>query len=254
MERLKADLHTHSGDDPCDPVAYSSEMLIDAVSARGIRVLAITCHDYVAYSASLAEYASRRGVLLIPGVERTIDRRHVVVLNPHEDHCAAQTLDELREVGRKGAVLVAPHPFYPVAPSLGRRLYKYIDLFDAIEYCTLYFPGVNPNRRAVAVAKRHGLPLVGTSDAHTLPYCDSTTSWITAEPTVESVLDAIRCGRVEVETRPRPARHAFRMVRCALSGTVRQLVGGRAAGQAGVAGRGDKQGQHGDTAPVSEEG
>ena len=45
MERLKADLHTHTADDPHDRLNYSAEMLIDTVAAAGVRVLAITCHE-----------------------------------------------------------------------------------------------------------------------------------------------------------------------------------------------------------------
>ena len=59
MRRLKADLHTHSGDDPRDRIGYSSEQLIDRVAERGVDVLAITCHEANVYTESLAEYAQR---------------------------------------------------------------------------------------------------------------------------------------------------------------------------------------------------
>jgi len=205
LRKLKADLHAHSGDDPSDPIAYSSEMLIDAAARLHVNVLALACHHKRVHNARLAEYALRRGVLLVPAAELDIDHRHVVVLNPDDEQAAATTFDELRRLGRRDAAILAVHPFYPEKKCLGRKLLENIDVFDAIEYCSLYLYGLNPNRRAVRTAKRFGLPLVGTSDAHTMPYRDCTCAWIEADDfSVGGVIRAIRAGRVALETRPRP--------------------------------------------------
>ncbi|MDP7640448.1 MAG: hypothetical protein QGG73_12165 [Candidatus Hydrogenedentes bacterium] len=37
-----------------------------------------------------------------------------------------------------------------------------------------------------------------------LPYVNSTFTWVEAERSVDSVIEAIREGRVSVDTRPRP--------------------------------------------------
>lgn len=202
--KLKADLHTHSADDPRDPIAYSSEMLIDAAARLRFDVLALACHCKCVQNARLEEYARRRSVLLIPAAELLVDGKHVVVLNPDDAQAAATTFDQLRVLGRRDAAIMAPHPFYPEKRCLGKKLLENIDLFDAIEYCSMYYYGLNPNGRAVREARRFGLPLVGTSDAHTMPYRDSTFSWLEAdEVSVAGVIGAIRAGRVSVETRPR---------------------------------------------------
>jgi predicted metal-dependent phosphoesterase TrpH len=205
MLRLKADLHTHTADDPRDCIRYSAEMLIDAVAQLNFDVLAVACHERVVYSRRLAEYAAGRGVLLIPGIELLVEGKHIVVLNPDEPQAKASTYAELRRLGRRNGLIVAPHPFYPEKSCLHKKLVENIDLFDAVEYCCAHFPGVNPNRRAVKVAQRYGLPLVGTSDTHALPYCDSTYSWLEVEEaSIEGVLEAVRAGRITVVTRPRP--------------------------------------------------
>lgn len=128
----------------------------------------------------------------MPGIEKFIEGKHVLILNPAPEHLSAHTFAEFRALGRLGAVFVAPHPYHPAPHSLMGDLTRNIDLFDAIEYCSLYFRGINPNRWAERVAKTHNLPMLGTSDTHWLPYQDSTISWITADRTIESVLDAIR--------------------------------------------------------------
>jgi predicted metal-dependent phosphoesterase TrpH len=210
--RLKADFHTHAAGDPHDPIAYSEEMLIEAAARQGIDVLAISCHDANVYCDNLARYARRRNLLLLPAQESIIEDKHVLMLNPDPEQAAATTFAELRRLGRRNAAFIAPHPFYPIQSALGRKLLRHIDLFDAIEYCTLYYPGVNFNLPALLTARRHGLPMVGTSDTHALPYGDSTFTWVTAEATVEGVVHAIREGHVEVVTRPRPVVDALHML------------------------------------------
>ncbi len=203
MARFKADLHVHTADDPYDPVGYSAETMIDCAAEAGVEVLAIACHGAVAYGPRLAEYARRRGVLLIPAIEALVEGKHVLILNPDPEHARAKTFASLRRAGRREAAIIAPHPFFPVPVSLGAKLIEHVDLFDGIEYCFFHFAGVNFNRKAAAVAHRYGLPLLGTTDTHRLPYSPSTFSWVDAEPSIGGIIDAIRSGRVDVETRPR---------------------------------------------------
>ncbi len=224
MKRLKTDLHTHAADDPFDTLSYSAEMLIDAVAAAGMDVLAITCHDLNPYQDRLAEYATRRNVLLVPGIEKFISKKHVLILNPHPDHLLADSFEELRAIGRKDAAFIAPHPYYPAPSSLISDLVRHIDLFDAIEWSSLYVRGLNPNRWAARTASRFGLPLLGTSDTHGLPYMDTTYSWIEAESSPFGIVQAIRAGRVTLETRPKPSGMAMRSAFDAVRGIVMESV------------------------------
>ncbi len=215
MIPLKADLHTHTADDPSDAIQYSTETLIDVVGKLGYDVLAVTCHNALVYTEALREYARRRGVLLVPGIEKSVEGKHVVVLNPDAEQVAARTFEDLRRLGRRDAAFIAPHPFYPTRHSLRGKLLEHIDLFDAIEYCSLYAYGCNLNRRAIRVARDFGLPMVGTSDVHGFPYSDTTFTWIQAEPGVGGVIQAIRDGRVQPETCPRPVFEAASAALCA---------------------------------------
>ncbi|MFA6242880.1 MAG: PHP-associated domain-containing protein [Candidatus Hydrogenedentales bacterium] len=225
MRRLKADFHTHTADDPNDTLCHSSEMLIDAAAAEEVEVLAITCHERFVYTESLSRYAERRGILLIPGIEAMIEGSHVLILNPDDAHIRAKTFGELRALGRGNAAFIAPHPFYPTPNSLHRTLGENHDLFDAIEWCSLYLGPLNPNVFAAQAARRYRLPMVGTSDTHELPYCGNTFSWIEAEPTIAGVVEAIRGGRVEVETRSWSPLPAARFALYAARGIVGDLVG-----------------------------
>ena len=77
---LKADLHVHTREaEP--PIKYSAREMIDRAAREGYRVIGITNHDAYTYEAELAAYASDRGVLLVPGVESTVEGRHVLIYN-----------------------------------------------------------------------------------------------------------------------------------------------------------------------------
>lgn len=223
MRRLKADFHTHCADDPCDGLAHSAESLIDAAAAAGLDVLAITCHQRMVHSHRLAAFAEARGVLLVPGIERNINRKHVVILNPDPEHLRANTFDDLRRIGRRNAAFIAPHIFYPFPNSLGLNFFRHVDLFDAIEYSSMYVRGLNPNWLAQWAARGTGLPMVGNSDAHELPFPDYTLTWIEAEPDVAGVIDAVRSGRVSIETRPRPTLNFTRNAYFAVLGMFEHL-------------------------------
>jgi hypothetical protein len=121
-------------------------------------------------------------------------------------------------------VFIAPHPYYPSDTSLLWHLEREIGLFDAIEYSSFWTRGFNPNRWAERVARRHGLPLIGTSDTHLLPYYAGTFTWVDAERTVEDVLAAIREGRVRLETRPRRFPEAVDLGLHAVTGMMRELI------------------------------
>src|SRR5207248_4681487 len=71
--------------------------------------------------------------------------------------------------GVQTCALPISHPFFPASFSLGSRLLRELDLFDAIEFSHFYTRHLDFNRRAVALARETGLPLVGSSDSH-LPH------------------------------------------------------------------------------------
>ena len=78
---LKTELHTHTSDDRHDYIPYSTTDLIDRAALLRYDVLAITLHDSWFDVRGVAEYARARGITLIAGVERTIERKHVLLLN-----------------------------------------------------------------------------------------------------------------------------------------------------------------------------
>ena len=198
---LKADLHLHTAEDPLDRVRYSAKELISKAADENFDVISITNHHQMTFNHDLHSYARERGILLIPGVEMTIQRRHVLVLNPPQDRMCSDFLS-LSKLRRPETLIVAPHPYFPGTYSLNGYLLKHRNLFDALEYCHFYSSMINFNQRALEVCQSFGFPLVGNSDAHFLSQMGTTYSLIYAEKNLNSIFAAIRGNRVEVVTRP----------------------------------------------------
>jgi predicted metal-dependent phosphoesterase TrpH len=95
---LKADLHLHTAEDPLDRVRYTGKELISKAADEGFDVISITNHHQMTFNQDLFSHAQEKGILLIPGVELTIQRRHVLVLNPppHKKFSDFPSLAKLR--------------------------------------------------------------------------------------------------------------------------------------------------------------
>ena len=198
---LKADLHIHTREaEPC--ITYGARDVITRAAREGYRVLSVSNHDMHTYTDDLAAYARDHGVLLIPGVEATVEGRHVLVYNADVAVDKLQTFADLRRYRTPDWLVVAPHPFFPASYCLRERLWQEIELFDAIEFSHFYTPRVDFNRAAVKLASAVGLPLLGTSDSHLADQFGTTFSLIESDLSVESVLSAIKQGRVNVVSRP----------------------------------------------------
>lgn len=203
-EWIKVDLHIHTLDDPKDALDYSAHQLLERACSLGFRVLAITLHDAVFDRAEVFADAASMGILLIPAAEVRLEGADVILLNiTADDISSLRTLDDLAGLrSRRGPSLftIAPHPFYVLGGSIGEKLLKHIDSFDAIELCHFWSRFFNPNRRAVEIASRFDKPLVATSDAHQLHAFGSNYTSVPrpAELTVDNVIDALRRGPLRV--------------------------------------------------------
>ena len=139
---IRAELHAHTADDPSDRVPFTAQDLIVRAAALGYGAIAITLHDAVFDPAPLAAFARQHGVRLLPGVERTVQRAHVLLINfPAAAAMAVHRLEDIAalKAAHPHGLVVAPHPCYPIASALGRRrLDAFAPLWDAIEVNALH--------------------------------------------------------------------------------------------------------------------
>lgn len=200
---LKADFHMHTKDDPEDfYVKHSAEELIDHAVKQGFEVLSITTHNKITYSPYLRDYAFHRGILLLPGVEVTIEGKHILLIN-YLGPLNFKRISDLKNVRGKETLIIAAHPFFPGTTTLKNKLIQNIELFDAIEYCHFYHRWVNFNKRAIEVSRNYQKPLLGTSDTHFLSQMNHTYSLLeVTQKTNTAVVEAIKKGDVNIVTQP----------------------------------------------------
>jgi predicted metal-dependent phosphoesterase TrpH len=200
---LKVELHIHTSDDPVDPIPYSTCDLIDRAAELEYDALALTLHDKQLDVAPFVEYAAARGIVLIPGIERTIHGRHVLLLNFSSAAQAVHSYEDLARLkARERGIVIAPHPYYPAPSALRGHLNKHGHLFDAVEWNAMFTPFINFNALAERWARKHGKPMVGNCDVHRLEMLGTTYSLVDADPNADAICQAIVAGRVHVVAKP----------------------------------------------------
>ncbi|HDT11383.1 MAG TPA: hypothetical protein ENN58_01450 [bacterium] len=212
MTWLKVDLHTHTSEDPQDRITYNSYQLIDRAVLKGFDAIAITNHDFLFYPDDLVEYAEDRGILLIPGMELTLSKKHVLLINPDfPSNPKGRPLSDLEKIKNNSNLIIAPHPFFPQLKSLKSNFFSYFSYFDAVEFSHCYTRFFNPNKKAVFTAKKYDIPLVGTSDCHFLWEFGTTYSYIEAEKTIPSIIHAVKKKKVRLVSFPLSIHSSFRL-------------------------------------------
>ena len=228
---IKVELHAHTALDPADCILHSTRELIDRAAALGYGGLAVTLHDRFYDPAADAPYARARGVVLMRGVERTIEGRHLLLINFPEMSARVRRFADLRALKRQHplGLVIAPHPFYPIRSAMRRDMDRQADLIDAVEVNAMYTGWLNFNRPAVAWAGAHGKPIVGSSDLHLLQQLGTTYTLVDAAPDADAICAAIRAGRVRVRSAPIPTLRAALLFSTASAlgavGRVRGLLG-----------------------------
>ncbi len=205
--RLKVDLHLHTAHDLAEIVAGRKNLippydLIDMAVEQKFDAIAITHHGVQYFNDDLRDYAREKGLLLIPGVETFINRKHVLLIN-----CSTRkhilNYDDLRKYKNDDVLVIAPHPYYLVSECVGNDLVRHRDCFDAVEYCHYYYKFFNLNKKALRIADKLSLPVIGNSDAHKTFQFGKTYSHVYAEEkSISSIIKAIKAGSLEYVSHP----------------------------------------------------
>lgn len=215
MKPLKCDFHIHTNKDEEDiraytAIEYTPETIIKRAKQNNFQVLAFTHHNENFFSKKLNNYAKKNNILLIRGIEKTIEGKHILFLNVNDTLPKINLIKDLNKVPKTCAVIL-PHPYYPFAKSLGKISDKYMKFFDAVEYHSMYFRFFNVlNRLAVKLAKRYNKPMIGNSDAHYPIQFNSTYSLIYAEKNSASIISAIKQGKIRIVSKPLPFLRVIR--------------------------------------------
>ncbi|NCD00659.1 PHP domain-containing protein [bacterium] len=203
--KYKASLHIHAFEDRNEKydIKYNVYQLIDKAKKFNFKILAFTFHDKMFFNKKCFNYAKEKGILLIPGIEKSVfdknkKRTHVVILNAKKEIEKINTWEELKEYKKKNSdifVLLA-HPFFPFINIKENTLKQNIDIFDGIEHSWAYSRLINFNKKAKRLAKKYNKPFIATSDLHNLRYFNNDYTEIeTSELKIKDVLDSLKIGK-----------------------------------------------------------
>ena len=93
---IKVELHAHTSDDPGDRIPHDTHALLDHAARFGYGALAVTLHNRWFDPAPFDEYAAARGIVLLSGIEKTIDGKHVLLINVPREAGDLRSFDDVR--------------------------------------------------------------------------------------------------------------------------------------------------------------
>lgn len=212
--KVKASLHIHTKEDVRDGhfIKYNIYKLINKARSFDFKVIAITGHEKYLFTEDHFNYAEKKGILLIPGIELSLDNiffkcSHIIVLNCKKEVEKIKTIAELKKYKTKHPeiFIFPPHPNYGFFESIGiQKLIENISLFDAIEHSWFYSKQFNWNKDVKKIARAYNLPFIATSDAHTLEYLNTDYLMIDINKlTKEDIFRAIKNKKYKNITAPK---------------------------------------------------
>ncbi len=172
----KADTHVHtkySGFTKYSLVQFPESIaepdtVVKAAIRKGLAVLSITDHNSIAGALKAQEYAADlEDIEIVLGEEVSTSEGEMIGLFLQErinpGLCAEETAERIHE---QGGIAIAPHPFSPHCPCLGRKV-QYLDL-DGIEVFNAIHRDPYSNRLALRQSVTNGKARMGGSDAHSV--------------------------------------------------------------------------------------
>jgi len=196
---LKADFHVHTALSKHHLLSKfgladglnSPDEMVKSAADKGLDCIAIAEHNVLFDSKLAKRLTEEYGVVVIPGVEFRFDNRKEAIAIGIKRLPEVSSLAEFKEdVSRQGGILIAPHPYDPL-----NRGFKDFELFDAIEVVNAFGP--RGFKKLVKEAESLDKAKVCGSDAHYTSHLGYTHCLVDAAPDQQSILEAIRKGRVE---------------------------------------------------------
>jgi predicted metal-dependent phosphoesterase TrpH len=192
------DLHVHT----CysDDATTTLREVVVYAKKRGLDGVAITDHDTVEGARKLVQ---KSNLLIIPGVEITTQRGHILALNVTTPIPPMLTpFETIQRIHEVGGIAVAAHPTVVHKGGLRRQI---VSSFDAIEVInSTAFPFFLSTYLGRKLAVRLNLPQTAGSDAHHASGIGFAYTLIEADPDVDEVIRAIKRGAAVPVGKPIP--------------------------------------------------
>lgn len=176
----KASLHVHSLEDKSDGIKgskiikHNAKELIDKAYENDFKIISFTLHNYFFYPSEIQHYARKKGIFLIPGIEKSIEGKHILILGADKNSEKLKTWDDLKKYKNrnKSIITIAAHPFR--AFGIGQKeIDNYINLIDLFELSWFDLPfnlimRSHVNKKLKKIAEKFNKKCISTADVHHL--------------------------------------------------------------------------------------
>jgi predicted metal-dependent phosphoesterase TrpH len=163
---IRADLHNHTHFSP-DSILSPKRFVARAVE-RGLDWVAVTDHNTLRGAPAVRKAAEGTALRVIVGEEvRTRDGEILGLFLREEVPRGLSAEETVQRIAAQGGIVGVPHPFDSLRSALDTdAMLRLVERIDFIEGLNARMVFASHNERAVAFARKHGLPLSAASDAH----------------------------------------------------------------------------------------
>jgi predicted metal-dependent phosphoesterase TrpH len=215
----KCDFHIHTEEliKNKNKLKFTHKELAKEIIKHKYNAIAITDHNTTKHINTMKKYLKNK-CNVINGIEMTINKNnHVIALNLNKEcikilnknklkikNKEYYTWNTLKQIKKQNAFIIAVHPYYPkITNSLKENLEKNINLFDAIEFSHFYTKTINFNKKAIKIAKKYDLPLIGNTDMHRLNQLNKTYTLVNSKTNkTKDIINAIKNKKIKIKTKP----------------------------------------------------
>ena len=187
------DMHVHTKYSACSHIEIH-ELLSTLSALSNVDGIVITDHDVINGARIAQKYAKEKyDIKVFFGIEVTTLDGHLLAYGIDETlPVGLRAIDTIKEIHKKGGVVVASHPFRNVYGSLGDLVYNLGNVLDGIEVANA-MDSKKAKAKARLAAQQLDLTMIGGSDAHSLKCVGrSTTIFETTIESIDDIVDAIK--------------------------------------------------------------
>jgi len=161
---MRYDLHVHTHNSACS--VLKPEALLKIAKRVKLDGIAIADHNTIKGGVEVSKANKDKDFEVIPGIEVSTDRGHVLGLYINEEIKSRNFFDVSDAIKKQGGIVIIAHPFRLI-PKLRSKLKgvdvkKYLDAMECYNARTSYFG----NKNAIKFAEKFNLAKTGGSDAH----------------------------------------------------------------------------------------
>ena len=164
---IKLDLHIHS--QYSEDGIGSPKEIIKILQKKGLQGMAITDHNNLEGSLKAKEVAPK-DFIVIPGVEISTNKGHIIALDIKENIKKNLSLEEtIEKIIDFGGIPIVPHLFRSMSGikiNIFKEIQEKISAIEVFNSCS----NLRTNLKTMKIAKRFNLGGIGGSDSHIPDY------------------------------------------------------------------------------------